>query len=80
MNNFMLNVKQLKMNKFIKYIWQLIITTSNATLEVPSLLPWMQPSVAGKDGSSRSRFKLLCALREELIKPNMQSRVQCPGG
>ena len=27
------------MNKFIKYIWQLIISTSNATLEVPSLRP-----------------------------------------
>ena len=39
MNNFMFNVKQLKMNKFIKYIWQLIISTSNATFEVPSLRP-----------------------------------------
>ena len=35
----MFNVKQLKMNKFIKYTWQLIISTSNATLEVPSLGP-----------------------------------------
>ena len=35
----MFNVKQLKMNKFIKYIWQLIISTSNATIEVPSLHP-----------------------------------------
>ena len=44
MNNFMFNVKQLKMDDlyklFIKYIWQLINRTSNATLEVPSLLPW----------------------------------------
>ena len=39
MNNFMFNVKQLKMNEFIKYIWQLIIITSNATLEVPSPRP-----------------------------------------
>ena len=39
MNNFMFNVKQLKMNEFIKYIWQLIISTLNATLEVPSLHP-----------------------------------------
>ena len=39
MNNFMFNVKQLKMNEFIKYIWQLIIRTSNATLEVPLLRP-----------------------------------------
>ena len=39
MSNFMFNVKQLKMNEFIKYIWQLIIiiSTSNATLEVTSL-------------------------------------------
>ena len=40
-NNFMLNVKQLKMNEFIKYIWQLIISTSNATLEIPSLRSWV---------------------------------------
>ena len=33
------NVKQLKMNKFVKYICQLIISTSNATLEAPSLQP-----------------------------------------
>ena len=37
MNNFMFNVKQLKMKKCI---WQLIISTSNATLEVPSLRPF----------------------------------------
>ena len=39
MSNFMFNVKQLKMNEFIKYIWQLIIiiSTSNATLEFTSL-------------------------------------------
>ena len=36
----MSNVKQLKMNEFIKYIWQLIISTSNATLEEHSLHPW----------------------------------------
>ena len=35
----MFNVKQLKMNKFIKYIWQLIFSTSNARPEVPSLRP-----------------------------------------
>ena len=33
------NVKQLKMNKFMKYIWQLIISIPNATPEVPSLRP-----------------------------------------
>ena len=37
MNKIMFNVKQLKMSKFIKYIWQLIISNSNVTLEVPSL-------------------------------------------
>ena len=42
MNKFMFNVKQLKMSKFIRYIWQLIISTSNATLKVPSLLPWAE--------------------------------------
>ena len=35
------DVKQLKMNKFIESIWHLIISTSNATIEVPSLLPWV---------------------------------------
>ena len=33
----MFNVKQLKINKCMKYICQLIICTSNATLETPSL-------------------------------------------
>ena len=37
MNNFVFNVKQFKINK---YIWKLIISTSNATVEVPSLRPW----------------------------------------
>ena len=36
-NNFMFNDKQMKMNKFIKYIWKWIISTLNATLEVPIL-------------------------------------------
>ena len=27
------------MNKFIKYVWQLIISASNATLEVPHYTP-----------------------------------------
>ena len=34
-----LDVKQLEDEQIIKYIWQLIISTSNATLEVPSLCP-----------------------------------------
>ena len=33
-SKFLFNVKQLKMSKLIKYIWQMIISTSNATLEV----------------------------------------------
>ena len=40
MNKVMFNAKQLKMDKFENYIWQLIISTSNATLEVPSLSLW----------------------------------------
>ena len=36
----MFNVKQLKISEFIKYICQLIISTSNATLELHSLYPW----------------------------------------
>ena len=36
------DVKQLKMNKFIKSIWQLIISTSNATPEVASLCPCLK--------------------------------------
>ena len=40
MNKFIFDVKQLKMNQFINSIRQLIISTSNATLEVPSLRPW----------------------------------------
>ena len=41
MNKFIFEVKQLKklLNKFINYMWQLIINNSNATLEVPSLRP-----------------------------------------
>ena len=35
------DVKQLKMNKFIKSIWQVIISTSNTTLDVASLRPCM---------------------------------------
>ena len=34
------NVKQLKMNKLIKSIYQLIISTLNGTLEIPSLSPY----------------------------------------
>ena len=41
MNKFIFEVKQLKklLNKFINYMWQLIINNSNATLEVSSLRP-----------------------------------------
>ena len=40
----------------------------------------MQPPVAGKDVSSCDCLKFLCALREELIKRNMQLRYQYPNG
>ena len=36
---FIFDVKQLKMNRFIKSILDFIISTSNATPEVPSLHP-----------------------------------------
>ena len=39
LNKFIFDVKQLKMNRFIKSILDFIISTSNATLEVPSLHP-----------------------------------------
>ena len=38
-NKFTFDVTQLKMNRFIKSISDLIISTSNATLEVPLLCP-----------------------------------------
>ena len=38
-NKFIFDVKQLKMNRFIKSISDLTISTSNATLEAPSLRP-----------------------------------------
>ena len=40
MNRFIFEFKQLKMNKFITSMWPLIISTSNATLEVPSVRLW----------------------------------------
>ena len=40
----------------------------------------MRPPVADKNVSCRARFKFLCVFGEELIKPNMQLRVQYPNG
>ena len=40
MSKFISDVKRLKMNKFIQSVWQLIISTSHATLEIPSLRPY----------------------------------------
>ena len=40
-NKFTFDVEQLKMNRFIKSISDLTNSTSNATLEVPSLRPWV---------------------------------------
>ena len=45
MKKYMFNVKQLKMSKFIKYVWQLIISTSNVTFEVPSLRSWLSSNL-----------------------------------
>ena len=39
LNKFIFDVKQLKMNRFIKSVSDLIISTSKATLEVPSVRP-----------------------------------------
>ena len=39
LNKFILDFKQLKTNRFIKSISDLVSSTSNATLEVPSLRP-----------------------------------------
>ena len=40
-NKSIFDVKQLKVNKFINSMQQLIISASNATLKVPSLRPWV---------------------------------------
>ena len=37
MNKFKFDIKQLLVNKFIKSMWQLMISYSNDTLEVPLL-------------------------------------------
>ena len=34
------DIKQLKLKKPLKHVWQLTISTSNSTLEVPLLHPW----------------------------------------
>ena len=39
MNKLIFNAKQLEINKIIKSISQFIISTSNTTLEIPSLCP-----------------------------------------
>ena len=59
MNNFMFNVKQLNMNKFRKYIWQLIISTSIGRLEVPSLRPWVPISCFSPNDLFKNWKKLL---------------------
>ena len=60
MNNFMFNVKQFKMNEFIKYIWLLIISTSNATLEVLSLRPCI--SLVNHGNRIQNSYNLLIIL------------------
>ena len=45
-----------------------------------NVLHQVQPPVAGKDGSSHARFKFICAIGEELIKPSMLLRAQYLNG
>ena len=40
----------------------------------------IRPPAQGTDNSSRARFKLLCSLGEQLLKPNMFLRVRYPNG
>ena len=59
-NTFIFDVNQLKMNKFISSIWQLIISISNATLEVLSLRPnWDQYETFRLIWQLTYRFKVL---------------------
>ena len=47
-NKFIFDFKQLKMNRFIKSISDLIVSTANATLEVPSLRPCLGAALRPK--------------------------------
>ena len=57
------DVKQLQMNKFKSSIWQVIISTSNATLEVPLLRFWEehnQKFVIVTIDKASNNFAFLC--------------------
>ena len=56
LNKFIFDVKQLKMNRFIKSISDLIISTLNATLEIPVLQLFF---ISGLSGDAISNFRLL---------------------
>ena len=60
------------------YCWPLVVFYNILDISAYNayVLYQMQPPGAGKDGSSRARFKFLCALGEELIKANMQLRAR----
>ena len=40
----------------------------------------IRPPVQGIDNSSRARFKFLCSLGQQLLKPNMLLRARYPNG
>ena len=50
---------EFKMNKFIKYIWQLIISTSNDALELHSLDPWLNRQHEHYAGATSLEMKFL---------------------
>ena len=60
------------------YCWPLVVFYNILDISAYNayVLYQMQPPGAGKDGSSRARFKFLCTLGEELIKANMQLRAR----
>ena len=60
------------------YCWPLVVFYNILDISAYNayVLYQMQPPGAGKDGSSRARFKFLCALGQELIKANMQLRAR----
>ena len=53
----MFNITKLNMNTFIKYIWQLIISTSIATLEVSSVRPLLTTTTTERQNSTLAETK-----------------------
>ena len=79
----MFNAKHLKMSKFIKYIWQLIISTSNTTLELPSLRPCFTPGFSHifvnffRKNLPQSFMVFLAVFQEELMNLESFERLTC---